>query len=238
MSEARQEEQGRRLLTAVERIIEDTEDLIVRVETFRREAGEGVDEEATELAVARLLVRHYSNRSAMAGGVSALPALLPGAGTLLAALGGTLADMGLTLKFEVEMALSLTHLFGFDIRRDKERQLAFLLASVSTYEAKSGRNFFVDLAEAEGTAIWNYAPRQVAKALLSVMAKLVLVGTSKGIMKAVPFVGIVIGSSANKILTTRVGERCITELTHRRRMEPEEDAAGGDVVDADFRAEE
>lgn len=64
--------------------------------------------------------------------MAAAPALIPGAGTLMAALGGALADMGFLLKYEVEMALVLSHLYGFDIRRDEERQLAFLRASVGT----------------------------------------------------------------------------------------------------------
>lgn len=235
MSEDRHEDQGRKLLTAVERIVEEPDELIARVEAFRREVGKGEDDDATRLAVARRIVRHFSNRSAFAGAATALPALLPGAGTLLAGLGGTLADVGLTMKFEVEMALSLTHLHGFDIRREKERQLAFLLASVSTYDAQSGRNFFVDLAEAEGTALWNYAPRQVAKYLVTVMAKLVLLAASKGLLKMLPLVGIAVGGTANKVLTTRVGDRCIEELARRRRLAPEE--AEPEIVDAEFREE-
>ena len=236
MSEDKQEQAGRKLLTAVERIVEDPDEIVARVEAFRKEVEAGVDEEATLLAVAHRIVRHFSNRSAFAGGATALPALLPGAGTLIAALGGTLADAGFMLKYEGEMALSLTHLYGFDIRREKERQLAFLLASVGTYDAQSGRNFFVDLAEAEGTAIWNYAPRQVGKYLISVMAKLVLISTSKGFVKVLPFIGVLVGGSTNKVLTTRVGQRCIDELSRRRRLAPEETEA--EVVDAEFHAAE
>ena len=100
------------------------------------------------------MVRHFSNRTAVTGGLAAVPSLLPWLGMLGAVAGGTLADMGMMLKYEVEMALVLSHLHGFDITQDKERQLAFLMASVSTCNAKSGRNFFLDVAHAEGIAIW------------------------------------------------------------------------------------
>jgi hypothetical protein len=140
----------------------------------------------------------------------------------VAAAGGTLADMGMVLKYEVEMALVLSHLFGFDITQAKERQLAFLMASVSTYNAKSGRNFFVDVAHAEGIAVWKYAPREVSKMLVSVFTKIALLQLSKGLLRALPLVGIAVGSSMNKVLTSRVGERCIAELKARQRFAKEQ----------------
>ena len=232
MNETESQDKGRKLLSAVERITEDADTLIARLEKFKHEspARVGQDEDTHLEEVAGRIVSHYSTRSAVAGGLTALPAIVPGIGTLTAVLGGTLADMGLMLKFEVEMAMCLTHLFGFDIRNDRERQLAFLLASVSTYEAKSGENLLVDLVRAEGTAIWRYTPRQISKALLTVFTKIVLMSLSKGFAKALPLVGVVVSSSVNKVLTGKVGRRCISELENRRKLHREQ----GDepVVDA------
>jgi hypothetical protein len=129
------------------------------------------------------------------------------------------------LKYEVEMALVLSHLHGFDITQKKERQLAFLMASVSTYNAKSGRNFFLDVAHAEGIAIWKYAPREVSKMLVTAFTQLALMHLSKGLLRALPLVGIAVGSSMNKALTTRVGERCISELKLRQQLTEEEPPA-------------
>ncbi len=215
-----QDRQGQRLLSAVERLIEDVDSLVARVERMRREADlpPGEHDDIRVGALASKIVSSYSNRSALSGGLTALPAIIPGVGTVTALVGGALADVALMLKFEVEMALSLTHLYGFDVRNDRERQLAFLLASVSTYEASSGRNFFVDVAAAETTAIWNYAPRQVSKLLLTAFGRMALIGLSKGLAKALPFVGIAVGASVNKVLTSRVGQRCISELGSRRRQ--------------------
>lgn len=212
MKEAEDQSQGRKLLSAVERILSDTDSLIALAEQHLRRAREDKREAAEEV------VRSFSNRAAVAGGLAAAPALIPGAGTLVAALGGALADMGFLLKYEVEMALVLSYLHGFDIRKDEERQLAFLLASVSTYDAKSGENVLMDLAKAEGVAIWKYAPREVSKHLVSVMTKIALLQLSKGLVRALPLVGIVVGSSMNKVLTTRVGERCLRDLQKRREF--------------------
>lgn len=224
MKEAAGEAQGRKLLTAVERLIRDDEELIAIAERHQREIPreEHADEAAWREAVAALIVSDFSNRSAISGGAAALPSILPGFGTVVSLVGGTLADMALMLKFEVEMALCLTHLHGWDIRQTRERQIAFLLASVNTYEAKSDQNLFVDLAAAEGTAVWNYTPRQISKALVSVMTKIALLSVSKGLVRVVPFVGVVVGASMNKVLTGRVGNRCIAELKRRRELEDAE----------------
>jgi uncharacterized protein (DUF697 family) len=212
MKETEDQSQGRQLLTAVERILSDTDSLIALAEQHLRRAHGDKRRAADEV------VRSFSNRAAISGGLAAAPSLIPGAGTLVAALGGALADMGFLLKYEVEMVLVLSWLHGFDIRKDEERQLAFLLASVSTYDARSGENVLVDVAKAEGVAIWKYAPREVSKHLVGVMTKIALLQLSRGLVRALPLVGIAVGSSMNKLLTTRVGERCIRDLEKRREF--------------------
>lgn len=225
------EAEGQKLLHAVERIIEDPDGIIALVERLKSRSS-FTDVDLVREEVGRQVVTVYSNRSALSGGATALPALVPGMGTLATLAGSSLLDMGLMLKFEVEMVLALSHLYGFDIRDEKERQVAFLLASVSTYDARSGRNFFLDLAEAQSTAIWNYAPRELGKLLATAFTRLALMTAGRSLAKAVPIVGVVIGTGANKILTHKVGVRCQRELERRRRLADEEVARGEDVVDA------
>lgn len=218
MKEVEDQSQGRKLLSVVERIITDTGSLVaLSQDTLRRARNVHSDDESAALESASSeVIRHFSRRTAVSGGLSALPALIPGVGTLAAVAGGALADMGMMLKFEVEMALVLSHLYGFDITQEEERNLAFLMASVSTYDAKSGGNVLSDVVQAEGIAIWKYTPRQVAKMLIIVLTKLALLQVGKGLVRAVPLVGIAVGSSMNKVLTQRVGERLVSELRQRR----------------------
>ncbi|MDX9719603.1 MAG: EcsC family protein [Myxococcota bacterium] len=232
--ETQKQAEAQRLLSAVEHLLDNDDKLIGLVEKMRDqvapEANETKQDESYLRRVASLIVSDFSNRAMLAGGATALPAIVPGAGTLLAALGGTLADMTLTLKFEVEMSLCLTHLFGFDIKQQNERQIAFLLASVSTYDAKTGRNLLRDLLAAETTAIWNYTPRQVSKFLITILSKLILLSASKGFAKLLPVVGVLVGGSVNKVLTKKVGERCVEELASRWRIKKQESKEP--VVDA------
>lgn len=219
MSDEREEREveGRKLLSAVERLLAETGSLIAYSnDCMRRAKAKKLGDEAKTIAEACTeVVSHYSNLTAFSGAATAIPAVVPGLGTVVALTGGALADVALILKFEVEMALVLTHLHGYDIRDERERQIAFLLASVSTYDAKHGRNFFLDIAEAEGQALWNYAPREISKLLLIVMAKLAVSSIGKGLAKAIPFLGVAVGASVNKMLTRRVGQRCTAELARR-----------------------
>lgn len=236
MTTAEGQAQGRQLLTAVERILASTDSLAsLSQEHLRRAQEQKLDgEDATLTAAAESVIRHYSRRTAITGGLASAPSLVPGLGTLVASVGGTLADMALGLKFEVEMALVLSHLHGFDITRPEERQIAFLMASVGTYDARSGGNILADIARAQGVAIWNYTPREASKLLLNVMAAIALFKLSKGLlMRALPVVGIAVSSTINRTLTRRVGKRCLRDLQTRRHILSKKDSPPAKVAAKD-----
>ncbi|WP_224241122.1 hypothetical protein [Hyalangium gracile] len=227
MTDAEAQSQGRKLLTAVERIIASTDSLIALSQEHLRLAREQQldGEDATLAAAAESVISHFSRRTAIAGGLASAPSLVPGLGTLVASVGGTLADMALGLKFEVEMALVLSHLHGFDISRPEERQLAFLMASVGTYDTRTGSNFLADIARAQGVAMWNYTPREVSKLLVNVLAGLVLFKLSKGLlMRVLPVVSVAVSFTVNRTLTRRVGARCLGDLQARRVILAEREA--------------
>ena len=234
MKEVEDTERGRKLLSAVERIIDDTENIIAVVDRHAEHARSeqpGIDEDELRGLIAAKLVKNYSTSSAISGGATALPALFPGVGSIIALTGGTLLDVAFILKFEVEMALALCWNYGFDIRVERERELAFLLASVITHDESTGESFVNDVMRAEGEALWNYAPRQVPKLIIQVLARLTLRQAAKGLARALPFIGVAIGAGLNKALTTKTGHKMTDELA-RRRAEGEHERTQEDVVEA------
>jgi hypothetical protein len=216
------EEKGKQLLSAVERLVSPNQTLLEVIaqaeETARERSPEAAKQKDTLKGLtAQQLTRVYSNRAAIAGGASAIPALIPGFGTLAAGVAGTLAELAYVLKCEVELCLSIAHVYGFDIEEKKERQLAFFLAAVSTYDS-DGKNFLADVIRAEGVAIWNYSPRVLGRMLVKAMTALALSYLGRGLTRMIPVLGIVIGSSMNKVLTQRVGDRATRELRTRREL--------------------
>lgn len=220
------EAKGKQLLSAVERLVSSNETLRAHVQVCEarakaRNSSGGAAASKTKDTLRELtaqeLARSYSNRAAIAGGATAVPALIPGVGSLAAGIAGTFAELAYLLKTEVELCLSIAHVYDFDIDDPQERQLAFLLAAVSTYDA-SGKNFFVDVVRAEGVAIWNYGSRVLARMLIKAMTALALAYVWRGLLRMVPVLGIVIGSGMNKVLTQRVGERATRDLRTRRDL--------------------
>lgn len=215
------EEKGKQLLSAVERLISSDEKLIEVVEQAQETARERSPEaskqkETLRELTAQQLTRVYSNRAAIAGGAAGVPALIPGFGTA-AAVAGTFAELAYVLKCEVELCLSISHVYGFDISTPKERQLAFLMAAVSTYDS-DGKNFFADIVRAEATAIWNYGPRVLSGMVIKAMTVVALGAIGRGLLRMVPVLGIAIGGGMNKVLTQRVGNRLSRDFRQRREL--------------------
>jgi uncharacterized protein (DUF697 family) len=207
------EARGERLLTAVERLVEDCDSLIAQVEAYKESVGE-TERDGLLGVVSASIIADYSTKSAIAGGLTAMPGMLPGAGTVLV-VGGSLVDMTLTLKHEVEMILCLTHLYGHDIRSEKERWLAYVLAGVRTHRATAQRNYLADLATIQLDVLPKYTPRQMFKLAAIVMGRLALLSLSRSFVRALPFVGIAVSASSNKLLTASVGWSCIDALERR-----------------------
>jgi hypothetical protein len=206
---------GQKILHAVEKIVAPPERILQRVQRIRAETGAWDDPDV----VAPKLISHYSNKSALVGGVTAIPAMLPGLGTAATLLAGPFADMILLLKLETEMCLALAAARGHDITQPHERQLALLLATLNTAEISGARNPLRDALDVSGTAIWNYTPRRVAKMLGTVMTILVAVHVSKRIaLKAIPVIGVGVGTAMNKVLTRRVGKKAWTSLKLRDKL--------------------
>lgn len=220
--------QGKKLLSAVERILASNDTLKARVAEAKAKVKTTITKKDTlEDFAAKELIRIHGNKAAIAGAASGATGLIPGVGAvagIAATLAGGLAELTYLLKTEVEMALCLQHLHGYDIDDPRERQLGFVLASVGTYDA-TGKNFFADIARVQGTAIFNYGPRRLGRIIVSALAAVAAMYLWKGLFKAIPFLGIAIGGGMNKVLTQRVGDRVSRDLRTRKQLLNEEPAA-------------
>ncbi|MFA5624688.1 MAG: hypothetical protein WC966_06505 [Bradymonadales bacterium] len=232
-SHAQTSSEEERVLRAVESLIQTNEQIIAVCDDCRQKVMSKNAELSEKLAfkkIARRIVRHYADKSALSGGISGLPAFLPGIGSLVAFVGASAVDVVLTLKFEVEMTLCLCHLAGFDIYNERDRQLAFTLASVSSYDVRSSDSAVLDTLALARAAFWDYSMRQLSKYLLSMIGKIIVLSAAKSAFRAVPVLGVLVGISVNKVLSTRTGNYCISALWQRRPKTPNN--KNSDVVDA------
>ena len=220
---------------AVERIIASPDQIeaLTRsiTEVIRQSLPGDTSEELIRDSAEQKVISHYANRVAIIGGLTTLPAIFPGVGSVIALTGGALTDMTMCLKYEVEMILALLSLNGFDIHDPRERQLACLLAASHTYESTPGQGPIADLIKINADAIWNYSPREICKAMLAFSAGLALAYSGRTFTRAVPLVGQIASGSINKVLAYRLGKTALKAIKKRARpvAQPQAEAVADSV---------
>ena len=218
------EEKAQKVIQIVEMILDNNSKIrdVVKIQKRRllieddNDADELDDPKTAFVKLGKKIVNYYSNKASVSGGVSSLPALLPGVGSLIGILGGSAADIAFMLKYEIEMTLCLCDAIGLDIDDEYIRKLAFTLAIVSSFDIMSHNSKTPDSVKIVASAFWDYSARKLSKHLITVLASILWLNASRGLVKAVPVVGVIVGASFNKLMTKRTGLSCIDALWIRR----------------------
>lgn len=224
---------------AVERLIDSDDKLIAICKKMRRAVliesdDDELDDKALYMKTGQKIVSHYSDMTCLTGGVSALPAVIPGVGNLATFVGGNLLDVVLMLKYEVEMSLCLCYLAGFDLSDERNRHLAYTVACVTSYDILSGKSKTVDGLAIVESAFWDYSLRQLSKYIITIISKIVCLNVSKGLFRAIPVVGVIVGASVNKVMTKRTGLSCQDAIWVRRPRINENGCVEEQVLDAEI----
>ena len=159
-------------------------------------------------AIADRIIKRYARMTAASGAAAGLAGVVPGIGTLVAALGGGAADTVVCLKLQVDMCMCLTVLYRHDLNGEDAKHLAFLLAAGAALE-KAGVEGAVAIGSKAGVKVLQQYLRGAALvAIRELFKKVGLVFTRKALEKALPFgLGVVVGGGANYGLTTFVGKK-------------------------------
>lgn len=245
--------QAERVLKAVESLVDDKDKIIAIAKKMKRrvlfsadEAEEGeLDEKTLFMRTGAEIISHYANRACISGGVSGLPAVLPGIGSLIGFVGAAAMDLVYMLKYEVEMCLCLFHIAGFDITQERIRKLAITLVTVASSDILRTKNKDVDAVALVGAAFWNYSLRQLSRHLVTTISGILVSSLSRQFVRALPVLGVVVGATVNKVMLRRTGNACLDALwIHRDTIPVQADdttsgtgaqAASPDIVyDAEF----
>lgn len=194
-----------RLLKAVQAIAISPDDANELVESYYRKArAKGVTDERE--AVAEAIVKRYARMAAGVGGSTALVGVVPGLGTVAAAIGGAVADAAASMKLQVDMTMCLAAAYGYDLTSEDVRHLTLLIAAGGALE-RSGEQAAVRIASQAGVKLLRHHLRGATlQAVKVAFRKLGLVFTRKALEKSIPFgIGVVLGGGANYALTRYVG---------------------------------
>ena len=203
------------VLQVLDKVLASPDSIIQYCAKAARLASHFSSDKTREKRTAQFIISHYSNLTAAGGGISALPGLIPGIGTVLAFLGAGALDAFLALKFEIEMAMALSHLAGFDIRDPREQKLACLLACSALEDifANKGK---ASIGHVLDVAVHEYSTRELSKTMAKALVRVLMMITAKRWTRLFPIIGIGIEMGVNKVLSTRLGNACWKEILYRR----------------------
>ncbi|MFA5624687.1 MAG: EcsC family protein [Bradymonadales bacterium] len=221
--EDEEEQQGKKILYAVETILDSNQNIRKRAQKALERYAKLEPRKQRDKAAARIIA-YYSNLSASSGVVTTLPSLVPGIGALFTIFGGGIMDAVMVLKCEVEMALCLASLYGYDIEEDAERTRAFLMTSAALEGTKASESRSESLLRVVDLAVNEYSTRQLSKMMLKIIGRAGLTMSSKRLLRLMPVVGMAVGGGVNKVLTQRTGKRCKYALDVRRANDDAKEA--------------
>ncbi len=210
------EHDARKAIRILDKMIAKDESIIAAVEKAKKRAVKLSSENKREIRTVQLIIMHYSNLCALGGGVSGIPGMIPGVGSVLSIFGAGALDAMIALKYEIEMILALSYFAGIDISDPKERKIAYLLACASleeAYETEREPNLkgIIDLAVSE------YSTRELSKTLIKALARVIVMFGAKRWVRFFPVVGMAIGASVNKVLSLHMGYEAWRVIKKRNR---------------------
>ena len=113
---------------------EETKKMVAQMKANVKKSNPSSTDKAINQHVANSIVKKYCRLSSLTGGATALTGVIPGITTILAAAGGTTADVALTMKYQVDMCMCLAENYGYDITTVDAQNLSFLIAGGATIE--------------------------------------------------------------------------------------------------------
>ncbi|MGF6348133.1 hypothetical protein [Variovorax sp. W2I14] len=207
------------IMKMVQAIAMSPDDARAVVEKYKKQvkkAKPGLSEAEVGEIVCSKLISHYSKLAGTVGGATALAGVVPGVGTAVSLVGGTLADISACIKFQVDMCLCLALAVNGEITNEDAKNMSFIIALWGALE-QSGSKGATALASKAGVKMLNkYLKGPALATIKELFKKIGIEFTKKGAAKAIPFgVGVVIGAGANYALTRYVGKNALDTLRIR-----------------------
>lgn len=219
------EDEGSRLLKAVELIAISPEDAKAIADGYilqSRQRFPNDSERQHQLRAANKIVGRYSKIAMMVGGATALPGIIPGLGTAVALVGGSAADLLISMKLQVDMCMCLAAAFDYDLRSEDGKLLAFLIAATGSIQ-RSGAESVTKIGSKAGVSMLRqYLRGGALQATKLAFRKVGITFTRKAAEKAVPFgIGAVVGAGTNYGMARFVGHQAKEWFIIDKTMESE-----------------
>lgn len=204
------EDAGSSLMKMVEAIAISPQDARAVVQQYEVQARKSIptatDEKIQELVTDKIITR-YSKLAATSGAATAIPGAIPGIGTVVGMVGGGAVDVSVCMKLQIDMTMCLAMAINGSMSNEDAKHMSYIIALYGSLE-QMGSAGATKLASKAGVRMVNkYLTGTTLTVIKEFFKKIGIVFTQKAAAKAIPFgVGILVGGSANYVLTKYVGK--------------------------------
>lgn len=206
---AEKEDTGSSLMKMVEAIAITPQDARVVVQQYeaqaRKSLPDATDDKIQKLVTDKIISR-YSKLAGTSGAATAIPGAIPGIGTAVGMIGGGLVDVSVCMKLQIDMTMCLGIAINGGMSNEDAKHMSYIIALYGSLE-QMGSAGATKMASKAGVRMVNqYLAGATLTAIKEFFKKIGITFTQKAAAKAIPFgVGIVIGGTANYVLTRYVG---------------------------------
>jgi EcsC protein family len=192
---------------------EDARVVVSQYEGQLRAAEPSITDAQLQNLVVQKIVRRYARLSATAGGATALAGVVPGVGTAISMVGGSVADISVCIKLQVDMTMCLAVAINKQLNNEDAKHLSYLIALFGSLEQAASKGATRIASEAGVKMINSYLKGPLLTTIKELFKRIGIQFTKKAAIKIIPFgVGVVIGASTNYALTRYVGKNAIEFL--------------------------
>ena len=174
-------------------------------------SGDPLTEE-DKLAIARAIISRYATYTSWVGAGTAAPGVIPGWGTAVA-VGGGVADVGVTMKLQADMVLCLVDLFEDTLSLEAEQDLAIMIVLASSVEQGVGKVARPFVEKTATKLVYQYLRGPSLQLIKALFRKVAINFTQKAAAKAIPGgIGVAVAATSNYVLTQIVGKVALKVL--------------------------
>jgi len=157
-------------------------------------------------AVSSKLIRREAIKAGGFGGLTATPSLLPGVGTLTAAIAGATVDLAYLTKIHVDLCYRISAAYQVEMDADRLKAVALALLGFSGSAEVTKQVAATTLRSMVDKAAGGYLRRGLADVALELAEKVSpkVLGFS---YKLIPFLGVPLNASINAASTVIIGKQ-------------------------------
>ncbi|GAB6968537.1 hypothetical protein JCM25156A_25750 [Komagataeibacter kakiaceti JCM 25156] len=227
MTENPNKDDGSLMLNAIRAIAISPEKAKKMVDQYKHSAkklNKQCNDNEIEKIVSKKIIAKYSRYASLSGGLSAVPGIVPGIGTVAAMVGGGTADATVCMKIQIDMTMLLAVNFGWDLTDHDAMYMTILIAVAGGLEQLGVQSGAPIASKAGVKMLQQYLKGATLEAVKQFFTRFGINFTRKAVEKSMPFgIGVVAGSSLNYGLTRYVGYEAVKCFTIERQMREDPD---------------